>query len=380
MTVSQEVYRYADRVRALRRALHRMPERGLQEYDTSAFIQQHLRGLGLPFMVLGGTGVKAVVRGGLPGPVTAFRADMDALNVPEQTGCDFMSEREGFMHACGHDGHMALLLGFAEFLAEHKARLRGTAVLLFQPCEENVKGAKLLLNEGAMDDPKVDRIFAIHLMPHIPQGKLGVVAGPVMIGACEFLVQVRGRSAHGAMPQLGRDAIVAASAFVVGLQTIVSRMVPPEAPALITIGRMQGGHRQNIIADEVELEGTLRAYDAGIMAQMKRALAAHMRGIEAAYGVQMTFTAVDEVPPTVNDGALAAEAMALYPEAAVPEKMLTVAEDFSRYGDRAPAFLGLLGCRNETLGYTEPLHSSRFQFDEEALLTAMEYYKRLVID
>lgn len=380
MPLSPEVLQYAGEVRRLRRDLHRIPERGLAEHRTSAYIQSELRALGIPFTMLAGTGVKAVVEGALPGPVTAFRADMDALNVPEQTGCDFASEHPGFMHACGHDGHMAVLLGFARLLMEHRARLKGTAVLLFQPCEENVKGAEQLIEQGALENPKVERIFGLHLMPHIPQGKLGIVSGPVMIGACEFVIHVHGRAAHGAMPQLGCDAIVAASHFVCAVQTVVSRQKPPEAPALLTIGRFDAGHRHNVIADEAELEGTLRAYDDTLLAAMRERVAGHMRGVEQAFGVEMTFTPVDEVPPTINDGTLATEVFARFPEAAIAAERLTVAEDFARYGQCVPAFLGLLGCRNEELGYTESLHSSRFQFDEEALLTGIEYYKRMVMD
>jgi amidohydrolase len=214
----------------MRRALHRTPERGLEEQDSQRFILKQLNAIGIDAEAIAGTGVKAVLRGSKPGPVTALRADMDALNVCEKTGCDFASEREGWMHACGHDGHMAALLATARLLKENLEQVSGTVVLLFQPCEELVKGARMLMEAGALDSPAVDRVFAFHLMPHLPEGTIGVVPGPVMAAACEFSIDVTGRSAHGAMPHLAVDAIAAAAAFVTGAQAVISRVKPPEAP------------------------------------------------------------------------------------------------------------------------------------------------------
>lgn len=362
-----------------RRALHRMPERGLLEHRTQRFLLDELHAMGVAAEAIAGTGVKAVIRGALPGPCTAFRTDMDALCVQECTGADFESDTPGMMHACGHDGHMALVLGLALALRRHRDRLRGTAVLLFQPCEENVRGAKLLIEAGALDEPKVDRVFGFHLMPHIPAGVVGVVSGPVMTGACEFEAEFRGISAHGAMPHLGADAIVAAAAFVGAAQTVVSRRAAPQQSALVTIGRFDGGVRHNVIAEHALLQGTARCYDEATLQTMTAALQAQLRGTGEAYGVQAIWRVVDEVPPTVNDDGLAQEVLRAAPHLCRVEERLMVAEDFAHYGRRVPAFMGLLGSRDEAKGYVYSLHSGSFQFDEAALVTGLQLYLNLVI-
>ncbi len=362
-----------------RRALHRMPERGFQEHRTQRFVLDELRAMGVDARPMAGTGVHAVIRGELPGPCTAFRADMDALCVQECTGVDFASDTPGMMHACGHDGHMATLLAAASAFARHRDRLRGTAVLLFQPCEENVRGAASMIEAGALEDPPVDRIFALHVMPHIPQGTVGVVDGPVMSGACEFQARFTGKSAHGAMPQLGADAIVAAAAFVGAAQTVVSRTVAPQQPALVTIGRLEGGVRHNVIAESAFLEGTARCYDEATLAAMTDRLQAQLRGVGEAHGVQTQWFVADQVPPTVNAPALAAEALAAWPEGCARVQQLMVAEDFGRYAQQVPGFMGLLGCRNEQRGFVHSLHSGSFNFDETALVAGLKFYLKLAL-
>lgn len=379
MSLSSETLACADEIVRLRRILHRMPEEGLREHRTQRFVLDTLRSLGVDAAPVAGTGVKAVIHGALPGPVTALRADMDALNVAEQTSCGFESESSGWMHACGHDGHMAALLVAAGLLMKNRNKLNGTAVLLFQPCEELVRGAELMVKAGALDDPAVDRVFAIHLMPHLPEGAIGVVSGAAMAAACEFRIEIIGRSAHGAMPHKAVDAVMAAAQFVVNAQAVISRAKPPEEPGLLTFGRFAAGTRHNIIAERAELEGTLRAYDDGVLACMKESLYAHLRGIEQAWGVKTGFHEMSSVPVTANDPELAALAREIFPEACVGAERLMVAEDFCRYAQKVPCFMGMLGCRNEQSGFSEPLHSPRFNFNENTLLTAVEFYKRLLI-
>jgi amidohydrolase len=380
MALTCDMQEYLPDLVAVRRALHAIPETGLHEVQTQRFILDYLAALGVDARPIAQTGVKAVIPGGKPGIVTAFRADMDALNVQECTGCGFESSISGMMHACGHDGHMAMALVAVKMFLRYQAQLKGSVVFLFQPCEENVRGARLIIAEGGLKNPDVNRIFALHLMPHIDQGVIGVVSGALMAGACEFIIEITGRSAHGAMPHLGVDAIVAASQFVCAVQTVISRSKSPEESALITIGRMEGGRRHNIIADRVVLEGTVRCYESELMEHIKQRILAHLRGIEESYGVKADFRVVDEVPPTINSNALARQAVDAWPQACVPASRLMVAEDFGLYCRELPGFMGLLGCRNEALGYTESLHSSRFNFDEVALTYGLQFYKRLVLD
>lgn len=379
MFLSEETKKLTDEVRSLRRSLHRIPEKGLEEYKTQRFVLEQFMRLGVDAWPIAGTGVKAVIKGALPGPVTALRADMDALNICERTSCGFESEHPGWMHACGHDGHMASLLATAGLLADNIERVKGTAVLLFQPSEETVTGAAMMIADGALEHPHVDRIFAMHVMPGLDEGMIGVAAGPVMASACEFEIVVTGRSAHGAMPHIAIDAIAASAQFVSSIQAVISRCKPPEAPGLLTIGRFEGGQRHNIIADRVELEGTLRGYDNDVMQSMKARLFAHMRGMEAAWGVTASFREMSDVPVTANDAKLAKLARAICGKACVKAEPMMVAEDFSRYCGVVPGFMGFLGCRNAKLGHTAPLHNEGFNFDENALLNAVEFYKRLLI-
>jgi amidohydrolase len=379
MPLSAETLGFSEEIRDLRRALHRIPEKGLEEFATQRFILEYLKSAGVAAEPIAATGVKAVIRGALPGPVTALRADMDALNVDEPVGCGFESENPGWMHACGHDGHMAMLLAAAKLLRENGKRVKGAAVLLFQPCEEIVKGARMMVEAGALENPKADRIFALHLMPHIQEGKIGIVSGPAMAAACEFAITMEGRSAHGAMPHLGVDAAAAAAHFVCGAQAVISRCKPPEAPGLMTIGRIEAGKRHNIIADRAFMEGTLRCYDGALMRSMRERLLAHLRGAEEAWGVKAGFREISAVPAVVNDAGLAGLAFEAFPEACVKAEPLMVAEDFCRYCERVPGLMGFLGCRDEAKGYTEPLHTPGFAFDENALLWGLEFYTRLLV-
>jgi amidohydrolase len=379
MPLSKETIALAVELKSLRRALHRIPEEGLKEFKTQRFLLDYLQSIGVEASPIAGTGVKAVIPGALPGPVTALRADMDALNVDEPAGCGFESEHPGWMHACGHDGHMAMLLAAAKLISENRKRVQGMAVLLFQPCEEKVSRAQMMIDAGALKEPDVMRIFALHLMPHLDEGKIGVISGAAMAAACEFEIVVAGKSAHGAMPHIGVDAIAAAAHFVCGAQAVISRTKPPEAPGLLTFGRFDGGKRHNILADRVELEGTLRCYDDALMRLMKDRLLAHMRGMEQAWGVEARYGEMSSVGVVMNDPALARLACEALPEACVVTGKLMVAEDFGRYCERVPGIMGFLGCRSDVRGFTESLHSARFGFDEGALLWGLEFYKRLLV-
>ena len=259
--IEREAAAYEGVVRAHRRALHRIPELGYSEQKTQAYILKELQALAPDEVrVFAQTGVRAVFRGNGQGRVVAFRADIDALPVKEETGCAFASEHPGFMHACGHDGHMANLLTLARWLADHRAKLVDDVVLLFQPAEETTGGAKRMIDEGALENPHVDVVYGMHVMPDVPKGKIAACAGPIMAQTSEMNLIIHGRSAHGATPHLGCDAVTAMGHLITMLQTSVARSVDPCQQALITIGRVQAGTQRNILADEAVLEGIVRTF------------------------------------------------------------------------------------------------------------------------
>ena len=272
-------------LRQIRRELHQIPEIGLQEYQTSAYIRRKLAEFGITETEQWlDTGVVAVIHGKQDAPAVAFRADMDALPVTEQTGCTFVSKREGYMHACGHDGHMTILLGFAKYLQEHREDLRGDVVLIFQPAEEGPGGAKLLVEAGLFQKHPVRCIIGCHIFPQVPQGKVACRKGAMMARNGEVDVLLYGESAHGAQPQLGHDAVLAAGAVITGLHTILSRNVSPLDSGVLTFGKVQGGEACNIIAKEVKLEGTMRAFSDEAYETMTQRIQEMAEGIAAGYG------------------------------------------------------------------------------------------------
>ena len=289
---------------AWRRDFHKNPELGNRETRTSKIIADELRKLG--FEVTTGvatTGVVGVLRGGRPGPVVALRSDMDALPVTEQGDLPFKStakamwngQETGVMHACGHDNHMAILLGTATALARMKDRLPGTVKVIFQPAEEGpppgeTGGAEQMVKESVLENPKVDAVFGLHVFPY-RSGAIVYRPGPMMASADSFLIKVKGRQTHGAVPWGGIDPIVVGSQIVMGLQTIISRTVNiTEAPAVVTVGRFTGGNRSNIVPEEVELEGTIRAFDENVRKDIQRRVASIATNIAESAGATATVT------------------------------------------------------------------------------------------
>ena len=274
-----------EELRQIRRDLHKIPELGLKEYKTSAYIREKLEGFGITELETWlETGVVAVIRGKGKKEAVAFRADMDALPVTEQTGCDFTSEHVGCMHACGHDGHVTVLLGFAKYLQEHKDELENDVVLIFQPAEEGPGGAQLLVDAGLFEKHPVRCIIGCHIFPQVPQGKVACRKGAMMARNGEVDVHIYGESAHGAQPQLGHDAVLAAGAVITGLHTILSRNVSPLDSGVLTFGAIHGGEACNIIAKEVKLEGTMRAFSDEAYETMTKRVQEAVAGIAAGYG------------------------------------------------------------------------------------------------
>ena len=368
-----------EELRQIRRDLHKIPELGLKEYKTSAYIREKLEGFGITELETWlETGVVAVIRGKGKKEAVAFRADMDALPVTEQTGCDFTSEHVGCMHACGHDGHVTVLLGFAKYLQEHKDELENDVVLIFQPAEEGPGGAQLLVDAGLFEKHPVRCIIGCHIFPQMPQGKVACRKGAMMARNGEVDVHIYGESAHGAQPQLGHDAVLAAGAVITGLHTILSRNVSPLDSGVLTFGAIHGGEACNIIAKEVKLEGTMRAFSDEAYETMTKRVQEVASGIAAGYGCKgeavfrHMYRVVDNDPKLVE--LLQEVAGDAYEE--TPPYML--AEDFSLYLQKVPGMFFFLGSGNAEKGYTHSLHSAQFQFDEEILALGVETYAKLL--
>lgn len=368
-----------EELRQMRRDLHKIPELGLKEYKTSAYIREKLTSFGITELETWlETGVVAVIRGKGKKEAVAFRADMDALPVTEQTGCDFTSEHVGCMHACGHDGHVTVLLGFAKYLQEHKDELENDVVLIFQPAEEGPGGAQLLVDAGLFEKHPVRCIIGCHIFPQVPQGKVACRKGAMMARNGEVDVHIYGESAHGAQPQLGYDAVLAAGAVITGLHTILSRNVSPLDSGVLTFGAIHGGEACNIIAKEVKLEGTMRAFSDEAYETMTKRVQEVASGIAAGYGCKgeavfrHMYRVVDNDPKLVE--LLQEVAGDAYEE--TPPYML--AEDFSLYLQKVPGMFFFLGSGNEEKGYIHSLHSAQFQFDEEILALGVETYAKLL--
>jgi amidohydrolase len=360
-----------ERVIELRRAIHRQPELGFEEHQTQALVEKELDAIGVEHRRLAQTGVVAVVRGALPGHVVALRADMDALPITERSGLPFASEVAGKMHACGHDAHTAMLLGAARELHAMRDRLHGTAVLIFQPAEEGPGGAQPMIEQGALENPKVEAIAMLHVDIRLPAGSISITPGPVNASADELYITIRGKGGHGAYPHTSIDAIPAASAVVLALQNIAAREIDPLKSVVVTIGTIEGGYRNNVIADEVKLSGTLRAHDP----QIRDGLEARVRRIvdhaAAAYGASAEIRIVRGYPPVVNDVDLA-ERFARYMREQTPVRVERFeptmgAEDFAYFAQHVPGVQVRLGVRSEAAGAIHPGHSAEFRIDEAAL-------------
>ncbi len=367
-----DVLPHDDLVR-MRRRLHEQPELSLVEFDTARFVAETLGGFGLDEIRtgIGRTGVLGTLRGGRPGPVTLLRADMDALPIRELNAVDYRSQREGVMHACGHDGHVAILLAAARTLAARRAEVAGTLVFCFQPGEEGAAGNRLMIEDGALEHPHVDRTFALHLYSGLDVGKIGVRDGPFFASADEFTLTIRGRGGHGAMPHTAVDPIVAGAHVVTMLQTIVSREIAPKEPAVFTVGQFTSGTTFNVIPDEALLKGTVRAFDAGVRASMPERLRRIAAGLAEALRVEIDVDYHWSYPPTVNarepnDVVRAVGRRLLGPENVIEHDIVMWAEDMSFMQEARPGAYFIVGSRGgETSAY--PHHNARFDIDERAL-------------
>ncbi len=367
-TLAAEVESLTPTLVEWRRDFHRHPELAFEERRTSATIRAFLESLGIEVHPCGGTGLRGVLRGGLPGRTVALRADMDALPVEETTDHGFPSENPGVMHACGHDGHMAILMGAARLLAARREALPGSVVFLFQPAEEKPPGgARAMIEDGGLEG--VDSIFGIHLWQPLPTGVVGLRVGAFMAQSDNFEVVVRGHGGHASQPNLVVDPVVVASHIVVAAQTIASRFTDPRQPVVVSFTTVHGGQVHNIIPDEVKMTGTARTLDRETQLAVKQRLGQVCETICRLHGATAEFTYVEGYPPLVNDAASVAlvtraAARELGAEAVKEAAPLMGGEDFAYYLQHVPGAFALLGM-GDTLPH--PHHSARFDIDERML-------------
>lgn len=371
MTVIVPAADVRERITELRRTIHRHPELGFEELQTQALVERELDALGIEHRRVANTGVVGVIRGAKPGHVAALRADMDALPITEKSGEPFSSEVPGKMHACGHDAHTAMLLGAARELMRSRDELEGTAVLLFQPAEEGPGGALPMIEAGVMDDPRIEAVAMLHVDNRIDVGSIGITPGPVNAAADEFHLTITGVGGHGAAPHRAVDTIPCAAATVLALQNIAARETDPLASIVVTVGTINGGYRNNIIADSVKMSGTFRTQDPAIRDGLEARARRIIDNVAAAYNCKANLQVIYGYPPVLNDVPLTeafAQEMRRYSEITVERPPATMGgEDFAYFAQRAPGVLVRLGIRNEAAGIIHSGHSPQFRIDERAL-------------
>jgi amidohydrolase len=357
-----------------RRHFHAHPELSLEEHETAAFIERELRQCDFDDIRtrIGKTGILATLRGGRRGPTTLLRADMDALPITELGTAEYRSQHDGVMHACGHDGHMAILLASARALAARRQDVAGTVVFCFQPGEEGYGGNRLMIADGALENPHVDRVFALHLYTGLDAGRIGIRDGPFFAASDQISITLEGHGGHGAMPQLSVDPIVGAAQFITMLQTLVSREVPPKEPVVVTIGRVVAGTTHNVIPDRAELTGTVRTLDEAVRRSMPERIERMLQGLCSAMRMEYRLEYEWGYPAVVNDprendvvraiasGSVGAE------NVVEPHEVVMWAEDMAYMQAERPGAYFLVGARGAGIG-NEPQHSARYDIDERAL-------------
>jgi len=358
----------------VRRDFHSYPEFGMEEFRTKEKICAYLDEMGIPYKAgIANTGVVGLIQGEQDGKTIALRADMDALPILEQNDVPYKSTIDGKMHACGHDAHMTVLLGAAKLLNQHKHLLKGNVKLLFQPAEETVGGAEPMIKEGALENPKVDAVFGLHVDTDIPVGKIGVKYGQMNASSDTITIKVKGQNAHGAYAYMGKDAIVIAAQVISALQTIVSRGVDARESAVVSLGTIHGGTQGNIVADEVKLVGTVRTLTPAIRQTVLQKLeetvtyVARGMGGEAVLTVEPGYTSLINDDDMVNIVKACGETLIGQENVKILSKPSLGVEDFAFFAKEVPGAFFRLGVRNEEKGIIHDVHTPLFNIDENSL-------------
>lgn len=392
----QKIAKAAEGIRAQlvaqRRDFHMHPELSNREERTSRIVAERLRALGLEDIKtgVGKYGVTALLKGGKPGPVVAVRADMDALPIQEVNDVPYKSQVPGVKHACGHDAHTAIELGVAEILSKMRDEINGTIKFIFQPAEEGAPageegGARLMIKEGAMENPRPTAIFGLHTLPSIEAGQIAYQSGPAMASSDRFFITIRGKGSHGAQPHAGIDAIVVAAECITSLQTIRSRRIDPQEPLVISIGLIQGGRRNNIIADEVKMEGTMRTLSEDVRQRAQTLMKETLANVTAAYGASFELRFEENAAVTFNEPDLVKETLPTISRVVGEKNLLPIkpfmpAEDFSYFQKVTPGFYYFLGVGNRARGITASWHTPDFDIDEESLVVGVKVMSNVLLD
>ena len=383
LDIHQLVVEHKELVIRIRRDLHRIPETAYTEKKTSAYVAEHLRREGLEVQTgIATYGVVGLLNTGRPGPTLLLRADMDALPVTEDTGLPFASTHDGVMHACGHDAHVAMVLVAATVLNQAKDELNGTIKFLFQPAEEGPGGAKPMIDEGVLENPKVDYSIGCHVWPEIPEGTIGVRSGPFMAAMDRFDIKIVGRSGHGAMPHLCVDALDVGTQVVSALQRISSRHMNPLEPTVVTVGMFHAGTAFNIIPGDAQLTGTTRTFNLDIWNSWAERLETVVRGVCESMGADFELNFSKGYPPTIDDDSMAevvrrcAQNVAGVDKVVEPERSMG-GEDMSYFLQQSKGCFYALGVGRQEF---TPLHSNRFDLNENVLAIGVETHCRIALD
>ncbi|HEX2172681.1 MAG TPA: amidohydrolase [Dehalococcoidia bacterium] len=373
LDLTREAQAAAPEIVETRRYLHRHPELSFEEYRTAELIAAELRRAGYEVTEgVGKTGVVGLIAGDRPGKTVLVRADIDALPVQEVAGRPYGSETPDVMHACGHDAHVAIALQTAKLVARHRGELAGQVKFAFQPAEETIGGAEAMIEAGVLENPRPDIVIGLHVWSSLPAGVVGVKSGPLMASADEIRITIRGRSAHGAMPHQGVDPIVVAAHVITALQTIVSREVSPLEPACVTIGRIQGGTAYNIIPDQVELAGTVRAFDPALRQYLIDRVEALVAAVCAAQRAEYTFRPLFGCPAVRSDDQVAELVRAAAADVVGPDRVVIPdqtmgGDDVAFFLDAVPGCYFFLGGADPKVGVGPSHHRGDFDIDESCL-------------
>lgn len=388
--IDREIQKHRDEISKTRRFFHMNPELSNREFETSKLIAAKLMSLGLDVQKgVAKTGIVALLEGYQPGITVGYRADMDALPIKEQTNAPYQSLNPGVMHACGHDIHMSVALGTAMVMSTLRDTFSGNIKFIFQPAEEGAPqgeegGASLMIKEGVLDDPPVMAIFGLHVMP-IDVGKIEFSPGAIMAGSDRFEIMIKGKSSHGAKPHEGKDAITLAAQVILAIQTIVSRNLDATDPAVISIGKVEGGIRSNIIADEVLLEGTVRTLSEANRSKIQQLMEDVVRGITFSFGADYTFRYRRGSTPVYNHPQLAKIMIPTLHQVLGEANVAKITpqmfgEDFSAYCQKIPGFFFFLGVKPPENKSMAPLHSPSFNPDERSISIGIKVMCHLLID